>query len=109
MLIDSNLDLNDNEDGSDNDFESQLNHADKSELLVESENRGPGSRKRGDHSLSFATRSRSVMPLTMSIVDNIDTLRRGLLRELALRRIAKARFEDIRSSEEFKSKVGRRR
>ena len=51
-------------------------------------------------------RSRNGIPL--SILDNIDTLRRGLMRELALRRLVEGRREMINSSEKFKNKLGRR-
>jgi len=51
-------------------------------------------------------RLRNAIPL--SIMDNIDTLRRGLMRELALRRLAHERHEMVKSSEELKNSLGKR-
>lgn len=51
-------------------------------------------------------RGRHAVPL--SILDNIDTLRRGLMRELALRRLEQDRREMVKSSEDFKKMVGRK-
>ena len=51
-------------------------------------------------------RVRNAVPL--SIMDNIDTLRRGLMRELALRRLAQERHEMVKSSEVFKNSIGKR-
>ena len=51
-------------------------------------------------------RNRHAVPL--SILDNIDTLRRGLMRELALRRLEQDRREMVKSSEDFKKMVGRK-
>jgi hypothetical protein len=51
-------------------------------------------------------RLRNAIPL--SIMDNIDTLRRGLMRELALRRLAQERHEMVKTSEELKNSLGKR-
>jgi hypothetical protein len=51
-------------------------------------------------------RMRNAVPL--SIMDNIDTLRRGLMRELALRRLAQERHEMVKTSEELKNSLGKR-
>jgi len=51
-------------------------------------------------------RLRNAIPL--SIMDNIDTLRRGLMRELALRRMAEQRREMVKTSEDLKNSIGKR-
>jgi len=50
-------------------------------------------------------RMRNAVPL--SIMDNIDTLRRGLMRELALRRLSQERRTMVKSSEDFKNSIGK--
>lgn len=56
--------------------------------------------------LQFGRGRSTTVPL--SILDNIDTLRRGLMRELTLRRMAQDRMSMVRSSEDFKQSKGRR-
>ena len=53
-----------------------------------------------------AIRGNSQIPL--SILDNIDTIRRGLLRELIMRRQREELLSNIQESEDFKDKIGRR-
>ena len=45
----------------------------------------------------------------LSILDNIDTLRRGLMRELAMRRLQQDTIQSLRSSERRKTEIGKRK
>ena len=56
--------------------------------------------------LMGAIRGNSQIPL--SILDNIDTIRRGLLRELIMRRQREELLSNIQESENFKDRIGRR-
>lgn len=62
--------------------------------------------RNGNPSHMNGIRLRNAIPL--SIMDNIDTLRRGLMRELALRRLAQERHEMVKTSEELKNSLGKR-
>ena len=53
-----------------------------------------------------AIRGNSQIPL--SILDNIDTIRRGLLRELIMRRQREELLSNIQESENFKDQIGKR-
>lgn len=104
LIVSEVQDTHDDEDEENNDEEIL------EELASNSNNAGASTRKRGSGdmhaSAPFSTRGR-IEPL--SILDNIDTLRRGLMRELALRRLAQDRREMVKTSEFFKQQVGKRK
>jgi hypothetical protein len=52
--------------------------------------------------------SRGQGGIPLSILDNLDTLRRDLMRAIALRRQLHNRRQMVRTSEDFKDKLGRR-
>lgn len=66
-------------------------------------------RKRVDSKDLFGAIRGGGNQIPLSILDNIDTIRRGLMRELIMRRREQEMLDRMRSSEEFKNLVGKRK